>query len=173
LEVWPVWDWIQQNSSGISILLSLAGFLILIIQAVRTRRAAEAASSAAEASRQTLLHATTVADLAGARGLIETIQYALRWSRWETALIHAQELRNNMTRIRGRSELSSEETQTQIQEMVTQLVKLHESLERKLVDANSALDTARVCTRLATHATTITAWAEKARTATEGGQNGR
>jgi len=168
-----VWDWMQENSSGLSIVLSLAGFMILIVQAGRTRRAAEAASTAAKESKKALLHASTVADLAAARGVIGATQDALRGERWETALMHAQAVRDRLVQIRSRSELSSEQKQAQIQEMTTFLVKLHESLERKLVSGNVQLDVAKACTRLSGFGTTIAAWTEEVGTQIGGVTDGK
>jgi hypothetical protein len=134
-----LWDWIQNNSSGLSVVLSLLGFLVLWWQTKKARNAAEAARMASAKAAQAISTTATISDLATIRSELKIVQVALRGERFETALLQAQSLRERLDQLRSRVGFDADETGIQIQGMVTFLKKLHDQLENKCGNAESVL----------------------------------
>src|SRR5687768_15516300 len=124
-ELWlAIWSWLQRNSTGIGIVLSLIGFAITWIQLARTKKAAVAAHEAAVDAKDAVARVDTVADIASAQAGIKEVQVALRGRRFETALLRSQSLREILFRLRKREGFEGEERQAVIQKMVTDLRSL-------------------------------------------------
>jgi len=157
------WKWMQANSSGIGILLSLLGFGITWIQLARTRSAAQAAERAASVTADAIGRRDTIADIASVIAGLKEVQLALRGNRFETALLRAQTLRESLHRLRTRVGIGIEERQVRIQKMVTDLRKLQDAMERLLADTTLPFTAAATNKVLSDAAAELSAWSEELR----------
>lgn len=158
-----IWSWIQFNSNGLSILLSLIGFAIVWLQLRKTRDAAEAAKHATDKALRAISDTDTISDLATIRERVKKLQEALRGSRYEISLHETQSLRENLHQLRNRRGFEANERKIQIQGMVTFLRKLQDHLERNLEDSTHQVPVPSFNANLSDYATTISEWMEQMR----------
>jgi len=158
-----LWEWIQSNSSGISIILSLLGFLVVWLQLRKTRSAAEAAEDAARSALETIAEADTIADLATIRAGMGKVQVALRGRRFEAALIEAQSIRERLSQVRTRQEFNNEKSQTEMQLMVGYLKKLQDKLEKDLQNGSTTMDVQKPNSMLGDFQGSLAKWIEEMR----------
>lgn len=158
-----MWSWIQGNSSGLSILLSLAGFAVLWLQTRKARTAAEAAKLATEGAIQAISDTDTISDLATIRSGMKRVQVALHGSRYETALLQSQSLRETLNQLRTRPGFGTDQRGTRIQSMVTFLRKLQDGLERKLEEPESQVLVRPANNKLSDYTSEVSVWMEEMR----------
>jgi hypothetical protein len=165
-----IWDWTQQNSNGIGvilslfgIILSLAGFYLLWIQTKKAQNSADAARIATERAIRAIVESDTVADLATISSELKRVQVALHGGRFETALLQAQVLRERLYQLRSRTGFTSDEKKTQIQSMVTFLRKLQDSLEKKLEEPGFQVSVRAANGKISDCVTDISVWIEEVR----------
>lgn len=158
-----VWNWIQTNSSGLSILLSLAGFAILWRQTWKARTAAESAKRATDHAITAMSDTDTISDLATIRTGMKGVQVALHGSRYETALLQSQSLRETLHQLRSRRGFATDDRRIQIQSMVTSLKKLQDSLEKKLEDSEFQMTVRHANNMLSDYTADVSAWMEEMR----------
>jgi hypothetical protein len=163
------WVWVQRNSSGLSVVLSLVGFAITWLQLARTRNAAISAQEASDAALRAVGRTDTISDLAALQAGYREVQVALRGKRYETALLRAQILRDSLARVRTREPLATSDRQLRIQKMVTDLRKLQDSMEHLLESDGSTDFSAAVANKSLSDATAeVNSWMEELRFTTEG-----
>jgi hypothetical protein len=158
-----VWHLIQDNSNGLSILLSLLGFAIVLLQLRKTRGAADAAKVASNQALQAMSNSDTISNLATIRERINKVQLALRGSRYEAALIEIQTLREGLYQLRSRRGFATDERKIDIQGMVTFLSKFQDYLERHLEDSKYEVPKRDMNNKLAEYATNLSEWMERMR----------
>ena len=158
-----VWDWMQANDSGISILLSLAGFVGLWWQIRRTRDAATAAEAATKEAVSAIAKVDTVSDLASVKAGLHNVQVALEGNRLETASVHAQMLKESLFQLRGRQGFADKDKLVQLQSIVTLLAKVQERISRRQEDEVFKKRVPALSAGLSESATQIAAWMEELR----------
>jgi hypothetical protein len=158
-----LWLWVLANSNGLSIVLSLVGFAILIVQVTLTKRAASAAKEAALSAVSGVEGIETVSDLAQISMGFSKVQVALRGSRWEAALIEVQVIRERLQKLRKRGGFSDEEKSAEIQKMVLFLKKTQDSLERHIATSEEKPVVPKLNSGIADHSSTVAQWAEAVR----------
>jgi len=163
-----IWAWLQQNSSGLSVLLSLLGFAIVLLQIRKTRHAAEASRIAADKALRAISEIDTISDLASLKERLKVLQVSIRWSRFEVAYHEAQSLREGFHQLRNRSGFETDESLIHLQAIVTFLSKLQDNLERKMDDGSYQLPLRAISAKLSEHATELSGWMEQKRFALGG-----
>jgi len=158
-----IWAWLQTNSSGLSVLLSLLGFGVVLLQLSKTRHAAEASKSAADRAVRAISEVDTVSDLASLKERLKTVQISIRGTRYEVAYHEAQSLREGFHQLRNRKGFESEDSLIELQAMVTFLRKLQDHLERKIQDNEYPLPLRAISASLTDHATKLSGWMEQRR----------
>jgi hypothetical protein len=158
-----IWTWLQTNSNGLSILLSLLGFAVVLLQLKKTQNAAESAKIATEKALQAISDGDTSSDLATIRERVKKLQVALRGERYEIAHHEAQSLREALHQLRNRKGFESDDLRTEIQGMVTFLRKLQDQLERRLSEVGYRIPLRKINVQLSDCATTLSEWIEKRR----------
>lgn len=158
-----IWLWIQGNSSGLSILLSLAGFALLWYQTRKARTAAESARLATDRAIRSISDTDTISDLATIKAGMKRVQVALHGARYETALLQSQSLRETLNQLRSRRGFRTDERTTQIQSMVAYLKKLQDLLERKLEEPESRVVVRPANNKLSDYTAEVSAWMEEVR----------
>lgn len=158
-----IWVWIQDNSSGLSILLSLAGFALLWFQTRKARTAAESARLASNRAIQAISDTDTISDLATIKSGMKRIQVALHGGRYETALLQSQSLRETLSQLRSRRSFGTDERGIQIQSMVAFLRKLQDTLERKLEEPESQVTVRPANNKLSEYTSEVSVWMEEMR----------
>ena len=157
-----LWEWIQNNSSGLSVVLSLLGFLVLWLQTKKARNAAEAARIASAKAVHAISTTVTISDLATIKSELKLIQVALRGERFETALLQAQILRERLDELRNRASFGAGEGGIEIEAVVSYLKKLHVQLEGKCENSESMLAVVRINVKLSDFTMMVSGWMEKA-----------
>lgn len=158
-----IWTWVQNNSGGLSILLSLAGFALLWRQTYKARTAAESARLASDRAIRAISDTDTISDLATIKSGMKRIQVALHGSRYETALLQSQSLRETLNQLRSRRSFGTDERGIRIQSMVAYLKKLQDLLERKLEEPESHVAVRPANNKLSDYTTEVSAWMEQVR----------
>lgn len=158
-----IWHWFQIDSAGLGVILSLLGFLVVVLQLKKTRRAAEASKVAADRTLDAVSQIDTAFDLASLKERLKGLQSSIRASRFEIAYYEAQSLREGFHRLRNRKGFESEEGKVELQTMVTFLRKLQDQLERKIQDAEYQLPVRPISANLSDHAMKISGWIEQRR----------
>lgn len=156
-----IWKWVDKNSGILSIILSLIGFIILVIQTRKAQNATEAARSATEKVIRTMSYIDTISDLARIRSEMNNIQAALRGERYETTLLRVQTSREELFQLRNRIGFESDSKRNQVQLMVTFLKRLQNDLEKKLDDSEFPLSVSDMNIGLSDHSATVSQWAEE------------
>jgi hypothetical protein len=158
-----IWMWFQTNSSGVSVILSLSGFAIVLLQLRKTRHAAEASRVASDKALRAISEIDTISDLASLKERLKVLQVSIRGSRYEVAYHEAQSLREGFHQLRSRKGFESDESRIHLQAIVTFLSKLQDNLERKIDDSTYQLPLRAISAKLSEHATELSGWMEKKR----------
>jgi hypothetical protein len=164
------WTFLQRNSSGLSIFVTILGFGVTWWQLVRTQRAAAAALDASKAALAAVGRADTLSDVAAVQSGLHEIQVALRGKRYEAALIRSQHLREVMARVRTRDGFEGEARQLRVQKMVTDLRRLQDAMETVIASPDEAANfsAAKVHKALSNAAAELGGWIEELRFTTGG-----
>ena len=140
----------------ISLIVSLAGFTIAVIQIRKTRSAAEHAAEAADAARDSVLQITSIADLTQASAQIDQLKELHRSQELGRAIDRYTPLRQLLTVARTRlPEEKAEVFDGAIRQLIIMETEATEALaeqrtvserqiNRTLLDMQQALDEARV-----------------------------
>lgn len=163
----PTWvfrSWVMSNLGLLNLILAVAGFGILLRQVHKARSAAEAAEQATERVREAIIDRETLLDVTAIRGMFHRTQEALRGSRYETALLHVQALRESLYQLRSRRGFQeNSERRADIQAIVVTLARYQKNLERRIADDTTAVKVAAMNTALAQFAGTFAEWGEQHR----------
>jgi hypothetical protein len=157
------WNWVQTNSSGVSIVLSVLGFGVVLLQLKKVHTSAEASRRATERALYVIANTETISDFASLRERLKRLQIAIRGESYEMAHYEAQSLREGFHQLRSRRGFDSETSQIALQAMVTFLRKVQDHLEKKLQDQTYDLPVLRISASLSDHATEISGWIEQKR----------
>lgn len=128
--------------------LSLIGVAIAVWQIFKTRKAAEAAQNAVEATRRSITSNVVLADMSSCTRAIEEVKALVRAKRYEPALLRVTDLHaliiqlQHVTRSDGKAD-------TRAREALTGLSVLRDLLEEKLDNDEIAIETAKVNSELA------------------------
>lgn len=166
-----IWAWVQNNSSGLSILLSLAGFAFLWLQTRKARTAAEAARMATERALRAISDSDTISDLATIKSGMKGVQVALHGGRYETALLQSQSLRETLDQLRSRRGFGTDERGSRIQSMVTFFGKLQDALERRLAEPEFQVSVRPANRKLSDYTSEVSVWMEEMRFLRGGSSN--
>ncbi|MDP9194855.1 MAG: hypothetical protein M3P06_24435 [Acidobacteriota bacterium] len=157
------WTFVEAHSDGVSIALSLIGFVILWFQLKKTTSAAEAAARGSRAATEAIGQADTISDVAAVQAGMREIQVALRGARYEAALLRAQMSRESLARIRTRRFFEGDVRQTRIQKIVTDLRLLQDRLEKVLVNGDAQFAAPVANKVLGDAAAEMSSWMEELR----------
>lgn len=162
------WLELHSQATGIllsllSVVLSLVGFYILWRQTKKIRSSAQASAIATERAFSAISDTDTISDLSGIRERIKKVQVAIRSDRFETALNEVQSLRESLHQLRNRRGFVTDESKTEIQEMITFLSKLQTHFEKWMADESYVVPRLAAHKGLADHAAKVSEWMEKMR----------
>jgi hypothetical protein len=124
----------------LGIVISVGGFVITILQLIKSKRAAEAAREAATAARDSLGYVGTVADLSAGIAIMEEIKRFQRTGPHHPLPDRYAALRKILSAARaGRRTASnlSEDQKVFIQTALVNLAKAEEAVERKLASGGT------------------------------------
>jgi hypothetical protein len=164
-----LWQWIQDNSTGIGVVLSLVsvilttvGFLILWIQTKKIQNSALAAAGATKDALSAIASTDTISDLSSVRERMKSVQVAIRADGFQIAAIEIQYLRESLSQLRRRRGFPVER-HADIQTMLEFLSKTLLSLERRMVIPKTPIRRVSINYELARHAVRISEWMEEMR----------
>lgn len=163
IDLKSLWDSIRQNPvQAIDFVITVIGFIVLWIQIVRTKRVATATKEATQQTIALMAERNTIFDIASISTSCREVQTALRGERYETALIRAQTVRNQLVRLRQRPGfLENDERLTHIQEMVAGLKRLQEALEKKVEEPDLQISSSSANRKLGDYMQQLSEWAEQ------------
>ena len=121
-------------ASAAGLIVSIVGFSVAIIQIMRSRKAAEAATEAASATKEVLARNLTIDDLTRASQRIQLVK-ELHWEReWRRALDRYYDIRVMLSDISSRHPDLSEEHRSTIQSAIQEIQALEGEVGRTLTD---------------------------------------
>jgi hypothetical protein len=118
-------------ASVLGVLLTILGFTATIIGVWRSKSAAEQASEAAAATRQSMAHYDAIADLSSATAIMDEIKRLQRYRAWAVLPDRYSELRRRLVTIKA-SNVQVTETQRQTLQAT---VETFADLERRIEHA--------------------------------------
>lgn len=131
-----IWQWFIDH---LELIITAIAFGFTIYEIRRTKNSVEASRAATEQTIQLMSERSTIADITLIQGSLREVQVALRGMRYEAGLIRLQTIREKLNELRDRKGFTSEGRRTEIQDMVLNLTKLENRLERKLANPNLGL----------------------------------
>jgi len=148
--------------SNIEIILTIIGFGVTLIELRRTKSAVYAAKAATEKTIQLLSDRSTISDISVILISLRETQTALRGSRYESALLRLQDLREKLHGLRSRDGFKNAERLENIQAIVFALKKMQDGLEVYLANPETIrFSVPRYNSQLGDFASQLATWHEE------------
>jgi hypothetical protein len=145
--------------SNIELILTILGFVLTLIELRRTRSAVNASKRATERTIRLLSDRSTISDISIILMSMREAQTALRGSRYESALLRLQDLRERLYGLRSRDGFTNEKRLEDIQTIVFSLKKMQAGLELYLSNpVEVRVSVARYNSQLGDFASQLATW---------------
>ena len=157
--LFTIWNFII----NIDPLISVIGFIIAIIEIRRVKSAALASKEASENALKTIANRLTISDISDITNGMREVQIALRGERYEAAVIRIQNVRYSLAQLKQRVGFTNDERKAEIQEMVLNLRKRQDQIERRLSNIETQLSIPAINGLLSDYISVLAEWAEQIR----------
>lgn len=127
---------------------SLIGLPVAIWQIYKTRRAAEAATSALLQTQKTISRNLLRSDILNCTRNTEEIKSFVRSGKYESALIRVEDLISLLSQIQEISRSSDQTIHIEFKEMLSQLSIIRKDFEKKLIKSSARMDVVQINSRL-------------------------
>jgi hypothetical protein len=137
-----MWKWIAENHIGdwaslAGVAIAIVGFVVTVVNVMRSKSAAERAEAAANEARRMMRAYQTVSDLSAAIAIMEEIKRLHRLGQIDPLLDRYGALRRALIRVRKMAPALSESMQTQIQSAIMTLSTIEGIVERARAEGSS------------------------------------
>jgi hypothetical protein len=139
-------------------ILSAVGVYVAIRQINQTKKVAQAALEASEATQRGIASNVILADMSSCMRVIEEIKTLLRSRRYESALMRVTDLTGLIIQLQHLAAAGSERPDLRAREALTSLSVLRDLLELKLDDDSTSLEVAKVNSELSKIADRLGHW---------------
>lgn len=133
---------IDAGASVLGVIISLIGFIITIIQVIRSKTAAEKAARAASDVRDKLTLQTTATDLSTLMVDIEEIKQAHRSGAWDIMPIKYSSVRRKLFAVKANCPSLSRTQKATIQGIIEQFKDIEEIVETAIAEKKPPTDVA-------------------------------
>lgn len=128
--------------------LSLIGVIIALVQISKTRRAAEAAKNASIQTQKAISRNLLISDISICLKHNEEVIFCLRDEKYELALVRINDLISQLNQIQESVEISNQNSQINLQEILFELTKIRNKFREKLGDSSVIVNKARFNNKL-------------------------
>jgi hypothetical protein len=133
---------VDAGASVLGVIISLIGFMVTIIQVVRSKTAAEKAEMAASEVREKLKLQAVATDLSTLMVDIEEIKQAHRYGAWETMPIKYSSIRRKLFSVKANCPSLTRTQKATIQGIIEQFKDIEEIVETAIAAKQSPTDVA-------------------------------
>lgn len=133
-----IFQFVSENHLGdfasiLDVLVTIIGFIVTIINVIRSRRAAELAKDSVEYAISSIKKFETVVDISSVIGMLEEIKRSHRSNQWAILPDRYATLRKTLINIRESRDLSDKHS-TVIQGTIVNLTDMEKAVEKSLPD---------------------------------------
>jgi hypothetical protein len=134
----------------VGLALTLVGFIATLFGVFKSKSAAERAATAAAATRASLIHANSVADMASTLAAMAEIKTLHRVEAWAILPDRYSTLRQRLSRLRSSGSIDSDEGRAIIQGAIDQFAQFEQKVELALAQKKAPPNPAKLNQLVAT-----------------------